>query len=71
MRAAPAPGLSGLPAMPDRSLLMAIAVVIALPILLASLGAGQATGLVVGVVLVAVGVGAMLVTSARDRRDDG
>jgi hypothetical protein len=54
--------------MPDRRLLIAIGAVIALPILFASLGAGRGAGLIIGVVLVAIGIGSMLVSTAR--RDD-
>ena len=52
--------------MPDRRLLIAIAAVIALPILFAAIGGGRFAGIAVGVVLVAVGIGSMLV-----RRDEG
>lgn len=52
--------------MPDRRLLIAIAAVIALPILFAAIGGGRFVGIAIGVVLVAVGIGSMLV-----RRDQG
>jgi general stress protein CsbA len=52
--------------MPDRRLLIAIAAVIALPILFAAIGGGRFVGIAIGVVLVAVGIGSMLV-----RRDEG
>jgi hypothetical protein len=55
--------------MPDRRLLAAIGAVIALPILVASFGAGRGAGLAIGVVLVVVGVGSMLVSNARGRDD--
>jgi hypothetical protein len=57
--------------MPDRRLVIAIAAVIALPILFASLGAGQGAGLLIGVALVAVGLGSMLVAGRRDPGDEG
>jgi hypothetical protein len=55
--------------MPDRRLLIAIGAVIALPILFASIGAGRGAGLLIGVVLVAIGVGSMLVGNSRGRDD--
>jgi hypothetical protein len=61
--------LSRFVAMPDRRLLTAIGAVIALPILFASIGAGRGAGLAIGVVLVAVGVGSMLVSNSRGRDD--
>ncbi|HMJ34217.1 MAG TPA: hypothetical protein VK501_09885 [Baekduia sp.] len=57
--------------MPDRRLVIAIGAVIVLPIVFAALGAGRDVGLIVGVALVAVGVGSMLVSGGRDRGDDG
>ncbi|MDX6700965.1 MAG: hypothetical protein QOF26_1191, partial [Baekduia sp.] len=42
------------------------AAVIALPILFAAIGGGRFVGIAIGVVLVAVGIGSMLV-----RRDEG
>jgi hypothetical protein len=52
--------------MPDRRLLIAIATVIALPILFAAIGGGRFVGIAIGVVLVAAGIGSMLL-----RRDHG
>jgi hypothetical protein len=57
--------------MPDRRLIIAIAAIIALPIVFAALGAGAGAGIVVGAVLVAAGVGSMLVSAVRDRDDEG
>jgi uncharacterized protein (DUF58 family) len=52
--------------MPNRPILLAITVVIALPILFATLGGGGGAGLALGVVLVAVGIGSMLFGRARE-----
>jgi hypothetical protein len=53
------------PTVPDRRLLIAIAAVIALPIFFAALGGGSGAGLAVGVVLVAAGIGWMLLGQRR------
>jgi hypothetical protein len=50
-------------AMPNRLTVIAIAAVLAIPLILAALGASQAAGLVVGVLLVAGGVAWMAVGS--------
>ena len=42
--------------MPNRTVLLAIAAVIALPILFAVAGGGSDTGLIIGIVLVVVGI---------------
>jgi hypothetical protein len=52
--------------MPNRFTLIAIGAVIAIPLIFAALGAGQAAGLAFGIVLVVVGVAWMLIGS-RDR----
>jgi hypothetical protein len=43
--------------MPSRTIILAIALVIAIPLLFAALGASQDAGLAFGVVLVVVGLG--------------
>jgi hypothetical protein len=53
-----------------RGLIAAIGVVIAAPLIFAALGAGQSAGLIVGVVLVVIGIGAGLAGSRRGD-DDG
>jgi hypothetical protein len=53
--------------MPSRYLVIAVGAVIAIPLIFAALGAGQAAGLAFGVVLVVIGVVWMVVGS----RDDG
>jgi hypothetical protein len=45
------------PCMPSRTIILAIALVIAIPLLFAALGASQDAGLAFGVVLVVVGLG--------------
>ncbi|HWH92412.1 MAG TPA: hypothetical protein VNT03_01010 [Baekduia sp.] len=55
--------------MPNRFTVLAIGAVIAIPLIFAALGAGQAAGLAFGVVLVVVGVGWMLLGSG-DRGGD-
>jgi inner membrane protein involved in colicin E2 resistance len=52
-----------------RGLILAIGLVIAAPLIFAALGATQRAGLIVGVVLVVVGIGASLAGSRR--ADDG
>jgi hypothetical protein len=56
--------------MPARGVVIGIGLVIAAPLIFAALGATQRAGLIVGVVLVAVGIGAW-VAGARDTRDRG
>ena len=51
--------------MRSRRLIAAIGLVIAAPLIFAALGATQRAGLIVGVVLVVVGIGASLVGSGR------
>ena len=53
--------------MPDRRILAALALVICLPLLLASLGVGRYAGLAIGVLLVLVGLGSLLFGSRRER----
>lgn len=43
--------------MPNRTTIIAIASVIAIPLIFAALGATQAAGLAIGVLLVAIGLG--------------
>lgn len=54
--------------MPNRTTILAIGAIIAIPLIFAALGAGRQAGLAFGVVLVVVGVGWMLVGS-RDAGD--
>jgi hypothetical protein len=54
---------------PGRGIVVAIGLVIAAPLIFAAFGASQRAGLIVGVVLVVVGIGAMLVGARRP--DDG
>ncbi len=49
--------------MPHRVAVIAIAAVIAIPLIFAALGATQAAGLAVGVVLVVIGLGWTLLSS--------
>jgi hypothetical protein len=56
--------------MPARGVVVGIGLVIAAPLIFAALGATQRAGLIVGVVLVAVGIGAW-VAGARGTRDGG
>jgi hypothetical protein len=55
--------------MPNRFTVLAIGAVIAIPLIFAALGAGQAAGIAFGVVLVAIGVGWMLVGSREPDSD--
>jgi hypothetical protein len=55
--------------MPSRVAIIAIAAVIAVPLIFAALGATQTAGLAVGVVLVVIGVGWTLLDE-RDADDD-
>jgi hypothetical protein len=55
--------------MPSRIAIIAIAAVIAVPLIFAALGATQAAGLAVGVVLVVIGVGWTLL-GGRNADDD-
>jgi hypothetical protein len=55
--------------MPHRVLVIAIGAVIALPLIFAALGAGQDAGLVIGVVLVALGLGWSLLGSRGGEED--
>jgi hypothetical protein len=57
--------------MPSRTTIIAIAAVIAIPLIFAALGATQAAGLAVGVILVAIGLGWTLLGSrTSDPGDD-
>jgi hypothetical protein len=56
--------------MPARGVVIGIGLVIAAPLIFAALGATQRAGLIVGVVLVAVGIGAW-VAGARGAGGDG
>jgi hypothetical protein len=56
--------------MPGRGIILAIGLVIAAPLIFAAFGASQRAGLIIGVVLVVVGIGASLVGSRR-ADDDG
>jgi hypothetical protein len=56
--------------MERRRLIIVIALIIALPILFASLGGSGNTGLIIGIVLVTIGLASMLVGS-RGAEDDG
>jgi hypothetical protein len=56
--------------MPRRPVLLTIAIVLALPILFATVGGTAGAGLLLGVVLVAIGVGSMFF-GARGAEDDG
>jgi hypothetical protein len=49
--------------MPSRTTIIAIAAVLAIPLIFAAIGATQAAGLAVGVILVAIGVGWTLLGS--------
>jgi hypothetical protein len=55
---------------PGRGIILAIGLVIAAPLIFAAFGASQRAGLILGVVLVVVGIGASLVGSRR-ADDDG
>jgi hypothetical protein len=55
---------------PGRGIILAIGAVIAAPLIFAAFGASQRAGLIIGVVLVVVGIGASLVGSRR-ADDDG
>jgi hypothetical protein len=55
---------------PGRGIILAIGLVIAAPLIFAAFGASQRAGLIIGVVLVVVGIGASLVGSRR-ADDDG
>jgi hypothetical protein len=50
---------------PGRGIVIAIGLVIAAPLIFAALGATERAGLIVGVVLVVVGIGASLAGSRR------
>jgi hypothetical protein len=50
---------------PGRGIILAIGLVIAAPLIFAAFGASQRAGLIIGVVLVVVGIGASLVGSRR------
>jgi hypothetical protein len=56
--------------MPGRFVVIGIGLVIAAPLIFAAFGATQRAGLVVGVVLVVIGIGAW-VAGARDADDRG
>lgn len=56
--------------MPSRTTIIAIAAVIAIPLIFAALGATQAAGLAVGVILVAIGVGWSVLGSRPTDPDD-
>lgn len=58
--------------MPSRMTILAIASVIAIPLIFAALGATQAAGLALGVILVVVGLGWSAIGSRRapDEPDD-
>jgi hypothetical protein len=56
--------------MPNRTTILAIGAVIAIPLIFAALGAGQDAGLAFGVVLVVVGIGWTLVGSRPDGDGD-
>jgi hypothetical protein len=56
--------------MDRRRLIIVVALIIALPILFASLGGSGGTGVIIGIVLVTLGLGSMLVGS-RGAEDDG
>jgi hypothetical protein len=51
--------------MPGRTTIIAIASVIAIPLIFAALGATQAAGLALGVILVAIGLGWSAIGSRR------
>ena len=57
--------------MPNRFTVLAIGAVIAIPLIFAALGAGQAAGIAFGVVHVVIGDGWMLVGSRAGDRDEG
>jgi hypothetical protein len=54
----------------SRTTVIAIAAVIAVPLIFAALGATQAAGLAVGVILVVIGLGWMLLGSRTSDPDD-
>lgn len=56
--------------MPSRTTIIAIAAVIAIPLIFAATGATQAAGLAVGVILVAIGLGWTLLGSRTSDPDD-
>lgn len=56
--------------MPSRTTIIAIAAVIAIPLIFAALGATQIAGLAVGVILVAIGLGWTLASSRTSDPDD-
>jgi hypothetical protein len=56
--------------MPDRKTVVAVGAIIAIPLIFAALGAGQAAGLAFGVVLVVGGVGWMLVGGRAPEGED-
>ena len=53
-------------AMANRRLLGALALIVALPVLVAALGTSRYAGALIGVVLVLVGAGMMLLSSRRE-----
>lgn len=56
--------------MPSRPTILAIAAVIAIPLIFAAAGATQAAGLALGVLLVLIGLGWTLLSSGTNDRDD-
>lgn len=56
--------------MPSRTTIIAIAAVIAIPLIFAAAGATQAAGLALGVILVVIGVGWTLLGSRPTDPDD-
>lgn len=57
--------------MPSRTTIIAIAAVIAIPLIFAALGATQVAGLAIGVILVAIGLGWTMASSrTSDPGDD-
>jgi hypothetical protein len=58
------------PSMPSRTTIIAIAAVIAIPLIFAAAGATQAAGLALGVILVVIGVGWTLLGSRPTDPDD-
>ncbi|WP_445151608.1 hypothetical protein [Baekduia sp. Peel2402] len=56
--------------MPSRTTIIAIAGVLAIPLIFAALGATQAAGLAIGVILVAIGVGWSVLGSRPTDPDD-
>jgi hypothetical protein len=57
--------------MPNRTTIIAIGAVIVIPLIFAALGATQAAGLALGVILVVIGLGWTTIASRGAAPDDG